>query len=70
MRADLEARVTAAVTDYLGYEPGTLALVADHQHPACPVACRVTGGEFPTDFLVHAPYTAETVVTWPPLARS
>lgn len=69
-------QVTAAVTDYLGYDPGPLALVPDDQHPARPVAVRVMGArEFPTDFLVHAPYTAERVeevafTAWPPRRRT
>jgi hypothetical protein len=69
-----EARVTLAVTEYLGVDPGplALALVPDEDHPARPFAVRVlTLHEDPVDLLVHEPYTADTVeevtfTAWPP----
>lgn len=70
----LTYRVRAALLAYLGYDPGPIMLLPDRDHPAIPVACRVQVPDFPTDFLVHPPYTAEqveevTFTTWPPQPR-
>ena len=71
----ITAKATAAVAEYLGYDPGPVATAVDSVHPAQPVAVRVlTLHADPIDLLVHAPYTAETVeevvfLCWPPRYR-